>query len=82
MWFDRFAIVEAHYWFCVNYHNGMTCDLYARLCRIKEYFQPGILSNGPSTEEACRIYNALEIKAGYKRTHYRMLSSGEARLVY
>jgi hypothetical protein len=80
MRFNRSAIVEAHYWFCADYYGSMGCKLYARLCRIEEYFQPGILSHGPSTEEACRIYNALEIKAGYKRTHYRMLPSGEARL--
>jgi hypothetical protein len=80
MWFDRFDIVEAHYWYCSHYYNGMGSGLYARLCRIGKYFRPAPLSNGPSTENAWRIYNALEIKAGRKRTHYRVLPTGEARL--
>ena len=81
MYFDRWDIVEAHYWFAVHYHGGQGSDLYARQCRISRYFSPSILSNGPSTENACVIYNDLERKHGHKRTHYKMLPSGEARLV-
>jgi hypothetical protein len=81
MCFDRFAIVEAHYWFAAHYHDGQFSDLYARLSRISRYFNPGMMHNGPATVEACRIYNALELKNGYKRTHYKVLPSGGARLV-
>lgn len=80
MYFDRFDIVEAHYWFAVHYHDGQGSDLYARLCRIGRYFSPG-RSDGPSTENACVIYNALERKHGHKRTHYKMLPTGKAHLV-
>jgi hypothetical protein len=81
MYFDRWAIVEAHYWFAVHYHGGQFSELYAKQCRISRYFRPSVLSSGPSTEDACVIYNNLELKYGHKRTHYRMLPSGEARLV-
>ena len=81
MYFDRWDIVEAHYWFAVNYHSGQFSELYAKQCRISCYFKPGMTSNGPSSENSCRIYNNLELKSGHKRTHYRMLPSGEACLV-
>lgn len=81
MWFDRWDIIEAHYWFAVHYHGGQWSELYARQCRISRHFRPSILADGPSSENACRIYNALELKHGFKRTHYKMLASGEARLV-
>lgn len=81
MYFDRWDIVEAHFWFAVHYHGGQWSDLYARQCRISRYFRPGLCQNGPTTENACVIYNNLERKHGHKRTHYKMLSSGEARLV-
>ena len=81
MFFDRFDIVEAHYWFAVHYHGGQFSELYAKTCRISRYFSPGIMANGPSSKNACRIYNNLELKHGYKRTHYKMLGTGEARLV-
>jgi hypothetical protein len=81
MYFDRFDIVEAHYWFASDYHGGQFSELYSRLCRIGRYFKPGACQCGPSSENACRIYNALEEKLGHKRTHYKMLPSGEARLI-
>ena len=81
MYFDRWDIVEAHYWFAVHYHSGQFSELYSKLCRVSRYFSPGIASNGPSSENACVIYNDLELKNGHKRTHYKMLPSGEARLV-
>jgi len=81
MYFDRWDIVEAHYWFAVHYHGGQFSDLYAKQCRISSYFRPSVSSDGPSSENACRIYNALQIKHGFRRTHYKMLPSGEAKLV-
>ncbi len=80
MYFNRRDIVEAHYWFAVHYHGGQGSDLYTRQCRIGRYFDPGC-SRGPSTENACIIYNNLERKHGHRRTHYKMLPSGEACLV-
>lgn len=58
-YFDRFDIVEAHYWYCVNYHDGQASALYARLCRIRRYFAPGHGHVGPSTANGREIYTAL-----------------------
>lgn len=57
--YDRFDIVEAHYWFCVDYHEGQCSDKYAKLCRIREYFTPSPICHGPVTWNAREIYNAL-----------------------
>ena len=81
MWFDRFDIVEAHYWFAVHYHAGMFSDLYRKQCRISRYYSPGMNQDGPNTENGCRIYNRLEKMHGFKRTHYKMHRSGEASLI-
>lgn len=81
MYFDRWDIVEAHYWFATHYHDGQFSDLYAKQCRISRYFRPSILSNGPSTENACEIYNNLEIRAGHTPTPYQVLECGDARLI-
>jgi hypothetical protein len=59
MYFDRFDIVQAHYWFACNYHGGQWSPLYARLCRISRYYRPGALENGPEGENAIRIYRVL-----------------------
>lgn len=81
MCWNRFDIVEAHYWFAAHYHGGQASDLYLRLCRISRRFGPGACANGPSTENACVIYGNLEAKHGFKVTPYEVLASGEARLV-
>ncbi len=57
--FDRFDIVEAHFWFCADFHGGQGSRLYARLSKISRYFKPGASQNGPSTENARDIYEAL-----------------------
>ena len=59
---DRFDIVEAHYWFCADYHTGQACPLYRRLSRISGYFHPSPMSHGPESENAQDIYNALAEK--------------------
>jgi hypothetical protein len=81
MCFDRWDIVEAHYWFAAHYHDGQFSELYARLCRISAYFKPSILSDGPSSENACLIYNQLESKHGFPESLYEVLDSGEVCLV-
>jgi len=58
-YFDRFDIVDAHYWFCVDYHTGQRSHLYARQCRISGYFKPSPLATGPATENAQAIYDNL-----------------------
>jgi hypothetical protein len=81
MYFDRWDIVEAHYWFAVHYHGGQFSELYAKQCRISRYFKPSILSDGPSSENACVIYNNLEVKNGFTATPYLVLDCGEAELI-
>jgi hypothetical protein len=61
--YDRSDIVDAHYWFCVDYHTGQWSQLYARQCRISRYFKPSILARGPATENAQAIYDNL-VKQG------------------
>ena len=59
MEYNRFDIVEAHYWYCAHYHGGQWSDLYRRLCRISEYFSPGCTQNGPSSFNSQMIYDNL-----------------------
>ena len=59
MHFNRFDIIEAHYWFCAHYHGGRGTKEYYRLFRISNYFIPGLLGKGPKSENAKRIYGNL-----------------------
>ena len=61
MEFDRFDIVEAHYWHAVDYHGGQWSKLYAKQCRIGKYYRPGIAHQGYEslTENGQDIYNQL-----------------------
>jgi hypothetical protein len=61
MEFDRFDIVEAHYWHAVDYHGGQWSDLYAKQCRISRYYKPGLMHQGYEslTENGQDIYNQL-----------------------
>lgn len=65
--FDRFQIVLAHYVFCMFWHNGQTCPLYARMCRISRYYKPGMRGENlrnPENEMALSIYENLCEKHG------------------
>jgi len=61
MEFNRFDIVQAHYFYCINYHGGMNCPLYARLCKIMSYYKPSIFDQKFSslTENGKEIYEQL-----------------------
>ena len=70
MW-NRFDIVEAHYAFYVEWHDGMNgsdyvgaqnLNMYERQCRIGEYFKPSPLWRGYEslTDNGKEIYHALE----------------------
>ena len=59
MEFDRFDIVQAHYWFCADYHEGQASEKYAKLSRISGYYKPGAMERGPTNENAKAIYDAL-----------------------
>jgi hypothetical protein len=60
--YNRWDIVDAHYWFCTNYHEGQGSKLYLRLSHISNYYTPGIFMNTPRTKNAKAIYQALEAK--------------------
>jgi hypothetical protein len=62
--FDRWDIVEAHYFWNVKHHSGMSSPEYARQCHISRYFKPSPLACEPSSENARAIYHNLCVKAG------------------
>lgn len=61
MFYDKFDIISAHYAFAVDFHGGQWTDLYAKLCSIQKYFNPGPLWKGYDslTENGQAIYDAL-----------------------
>lgn len=70
MYFDRFDIVEAHYAFACDYHDGQSSYLYAKLCRISKYFTPSPMFRGfeSLSENAKEIYNNLVEKHEFIHT--------------
>lgn len=66
MHFDRFDIVEAHYAYCMDFHNGQWSDLYERQCRISRYFKPATSWKGYESlsENGRKIYDALVERRG------------------
>lgn len=74
MYFDRFDILEAHYAFCDENHNGQTCPLYWRLCRIQNImdrfkYSPGAMGMrgyDRLSDNAKEIYDGLNIRFAEK----------------
>ena len=58
---DRFSIVEGHYQYYVEYHEGQWSDKYRRLSGILEYFNPSpLLHNANDLDgEAREVYANL-----------------------
>ncbi len=71
MEWNRFDIVEAHYWFCADYHGGQWTALYERLCKIGSYYSPGPMHRGFDglSENGQAIYCGLVEKDGYNTAH-------------
>ena len=40
MYFDRLDIIEAHYLYLSENHEGQWSEKYAKLCKILKYFSP------------------------------------------
>lgn len=74
--YTRIDVVQAHYWYYVNYHGGMHSREYARMCKIRKYYTPGSFERMPETYAASIIYNTLEVNAGYTRTKWIEDNSG------
>lgn len=62
MYFDRYDIVEAHYYWNAEHHSGQWSKEYERMCKISQYFKPGRSVNGPSSENSVEIYQNLCMK--------------------
>lgn len=62
--YDKFDIVDAHYWFAADHHEGQGSALYARLSRLSAIFEPSSIAHGPGSENAIEIYNNLCSREG------------------
>jgi hypothetical protein len=64
MYFDRFDIVTAYYFYFIDFHNGQWSIEYQRLCRITGYFNPSPLLNSieDCNENTIAIYNNIATK--------------------
>lgn len=59
MYFDRFDIVQAYYWWYADHYAGQGSCGFSRLSRIQDYYTPGARESGPGTENARAIYDNL-----------------------
>ncbi len=60
MYYDRFDIIEAHYLFFAEYHEGQFSVKYRRLCKLLTYFNPSpIFSYESMSDNAQNIYLTL-----------------------
>jgi len=61
MYFDRFDIVAAYYFYFINYHTGQWSEEYKRLSKILRYFKPCPAWHDISdvSENAMEIYNSI-----------------------
>ena len=57
-YFNKFDIVEAHYLFFTEYHEGQWSEKYKRLCKITTYFKPAP-SGITLSDNGLEIYNDL-----------------------
>lgn len=56
---NYFSATQALYWFCVDYHGGISCPLYSIQCRLG--YNPGCNEYGCDDDyEAQEFYDALE----------------------
>ena len=65
MYFDRFDIVEAHYMFYSQYHEGQFSDKYRKLSLIQQVYRPGLYGwsdRNDLNENARAIYDNLVAK--------------------
>jgi len=75
--FNRFDVVQAHYWYCTYYHGGMRSKEYARLCSMQRYYKTGYSERMPSTSASATIYNRLQYMAGHPVTEWSYTSDDE-----
>lgn len=49
---DRFEIVDTYYWWLSDHYNGQWSREYERMCKVSEYYSPGMLASGPENQDA------------------------------
>lgn len=59
MYFNRYDICEAYYFFLSDTHTGQFSTKYKRLSKLTKYFKPSLLAKEPTTENAKEIYAEL-----------------------
>ena len=67
MYFDRFDICAAYYWFANDFHSGQNSVFYKWFARLNKLrYRPALLemSIDSCSENAQEIYNNLIIKHG------------------
>lgn len=62
MYFNRYDIISAWYWYLGYTHEGQGSKKYERLSKIMTYYSPGRCSAGPDTDNAEAIF--LNLCAG------------------
>ena len=56
---NYYDAAQALHWYCADYHNGQTCELYTIQCKLG--YKPGILEKGCGDNEfPLMFYQALE----------------------
>ena len=60
---DRFDILEGHYAFYYDFHNGTQSDYYKRLKKLIKFYNPGDQFQGYDdlSEDGVKVYHRLEI---------------------
>lgn len=65
MFFDRFDIMAAYYYYLSQYHEGQWSESYKRLYKIMKVFKPSPFGKLETETENCKnIYNQL-VEKGY-----------------
>ncbi len=59
MYYDRFDIVQAYYFYFRDYHSGVGSSEYERMCKIRTYWFPNRNDLETLTENAQFIYDKL-----------------------
>lgn len=61
-YYNRWDIIDAYFWFFNHYHEGQGSLKYERMCRITDYYEPGLYAREPRTENSNTIYKQLVLK--------------------
>jgi len=67
MYFDRFDICAAYYWFASDYHSGQNSQFYKFFARLNKLrYRPSLMETSidECSENAQEIYNKLIVKHG------------------